>query len=165
VIHLALDHTFHCDVDEFWRRFFDDALNDQIFLEDLQFPVYRVLECRDEGARLVRRLEVTPRVDMALVGGLVADQLRYREDGVFDKAERTYRFTTRPPDGSDRLINEGTIRAVASADGCRRLAEMTLRSHVRGFAAAIEKVAARATSDGFDAIAKAANRRIAGSRR
>jgi len=157
MIVLDVEHSFPCDVDTFWRNFFDDELNRAIFINALAFPQYFVSDNNDNGEAIQRRIEVTPRVNVALARGLVAEQPKYVEIGIFDRKTKIYRFQTAPADGSNRLSTQGHIvTAPEGGQGCRRVVQLTIKSPLFGLGPLIERIAARAASESLEAVAQTA---------
>ena len=96
---VSLRTEIDCSEDVFWNKcILDEEFNRRLFLDLLKFNGYRLLESRDDGQKLVKRQEVEPTVN-GLPGPLkklLGDKLSYVEEGVFDRATRTYRFKVQP---------------------------------------------------------------------
>ena len=55
-----LSHLYDCSEEKFWELFFDDAFNQRLFREGLQFPVYEQLSYEETETTIRRLTHVVP---------------------------------------------------------------------------------------------------------
>ena len=158
-----LTHQIECDVETFWRDFVDDAFNRELFLSELGYPAYRVLERKDDGRRVWRRIELTPLLHLpAAVTKIVGNKLSFIEVGEYDG--EVYRFSFGPPPGfgADVAVSEGSIRTEPTAQGAtQRTIELSCEIRMFGMGRMLESAAIKAARDAYDAHAQALNRSLA----
>ena len=73
----TVTHEIHCNVETFWKLFFDKAFNEKLYLEGLGFPAYKTLEQNETETRITRRVEPCgvfppPRAAQTSAGSAVA---------------------------------------------------------------------------------------------
>jgi hypothetical protein len=164
VARIQLTHLFHCDEVVFWRDFADDEFNRELFLSEMGYPVYNVLERRSDGPRLWRRLEITPKVDLpAGVAKIVGSALTFLEEGEYDG--EVYRFTFLSPPGSfaaDLATSTGVIRTEPGAGGTtKRTIDVTCEIRMFGVGRMLESAAVKIAQDTYSAQAVAWNALLA----
>ncbi len=90
---LSVSHEIHCSADRFWTTFFDPDFNEQMFVQELGFRDYCVLEqkesengieCRSTG--VIESHLATP------LRTLTGQEMRYVQQGCFDRSSRCYRW-------------------------------------------------------------------------
>ena len=154
---LQIAHEFQCTPETFWQKLFLDAeFNSWLYLEKLRFPEYRVLEEKEQGGNLVRRVSVKPPQNApAVVQKLVGDGFSYVEAGTFDRAKQTYRFHVEPSAMGDKIRTEGEMRCLPLGDArCRRTLDMTIAVKVFGVGGIVEGFIAKSTQDSYEQAAK-----------
>jgi Protein of unknown function (DUF2505) len=158
----TLTHTINCSVDKFWTYFFDKDFNNTLFLEQLGFPEYEVLE-QTEGEAVKRRVRGRPKMTMPKpVAKLLGDSFGYEEDGHCDTGSQTWIWKMKPNTLADKLNNHGTVKVEAAGDGkCRRIAEIFCEAKVFGVGGLIEKTTEDQMRDGWDKSAAYMNEWIA----
>ena len=94
---ITLRHEIETDEDTFWSKIvFDEGFN-KLYIDELEFPQWKLLEMKDDDARsrvaslVEHRHQRPPRPDQEGVGG---DKLAYTEEGTFDKKSKRYVFKT-----------------------------------------------------------------------
>lgn len=140
---IRVEHTFNCNVETFWDRiFFDPDYNRRLFLEVLKFPEWKVTRNEDTGERIERSCEATPRLG-DLPGPLkkvVGEGVRYREEGVFDKAAKRYRMRVVPNKLSDKLGIDCELWLEPRADGrSNRIFTCRVEARIFGIGSLLEK--------------------------
>ena len=145
-------HDIDCDVDRFWKLFFDREMSTKLF-QHLEFPKWEILEQRDDDKEIVRITKATPKLDVpGPVRKVLGDGFGYTEEGWFDKASRTFRFVIKPSALEGKLKNEGTVRCEPSGkDGqkCTRIVDVTVAAKVFGIGGMIESMTEKSTRDGW----------------
>jgi hypothetical protein len=149
-------HTIDCDVDTFWKVFFDPEFNKELYLKALGFTKYDVLEQTDTG----RRVRGTPKVNMPKpVMALIGEGFSYVEEGRFDKAGSAYRWKMTPSTMADKFKNEGSIRVEPAGEGkCTRIDEATIEAKVFGIGGMIESSTETEVASSWDKTCSFMNR-------
>ncbi|MFO0546964.1 MAG: DUF2505 family protein [Polyangiaceae bacterium] len=129
-------YEFACDVETFWKHFFDDTYQLAFFKEGLGFPEAKILEKTETK----RRMRVVPKLTMpAPVAKLVGDSFAYEEEGTFDKGRNEYTWRMIPSTMKDKLFSSGSVRAEAAGEGrMRRINTMQMEAKVFGLGGLIE---------------------------
>jgi hypothetical protein len=140
---IRVEHTFNCSIDTFWDRiFFDSEYNRRLFLEVLKFPEWKETRCEDKGDRIERTCEAMPRLG-DLPGPLkkiVGEGVKYREEGIFDKATRRYRMRVIPNKMSDKLLIDCELVVEAKSDTkCNRVFTCRAEAKIFGVGSLLEK--------------------------
>lgn len=92
-------HEIDCDEDTYWWKIcFDEAFNKAMYVEDMKFPDWALLEQKQDDAKLTRKVRVEPETGNlpGPVRKVLGDRLKYTEDGTFDKKTRRYTFKVVP---------------------------------------------------------------------
>lgn len=149
----VVEHVIQCDEDTFWKLFFSRPLNARMYGEVFKFPVFEILDEREDERSIARRATGQPRVSALPepVGKLLGSNFQYVEDSVFDKASRTWRWTMRPNLLHDRLCNKGVLRL--EPDGPARVVrrvEVTVEAKIFGVGRLLEGVAEKELRAGWD---------------
>ena len=154
VTKIQLSHVIDCDVDEFWRDFADIDFNRELFLGEMRYPSYQVLEQRVEGQRLWRRLEITPRANLPdAVAKIVGPALSFLEEGEYDGD--VYRFKFLPPAGSVvSAVSSGVIRTERASGGAtKRMVDVSCEVRMFGLGRMLENAAVKIAQEAYGAQA------------
>jgi hypothetical protein len=150
----TITHELNCNVEMFWKTFFDGTFNHRMYLEGLQFPEFKILEQKETDSQITRRAAGKPKLNMpGPIMKLLGDSFRYTEEGTFDKATRVWRWKMTPSAMADKLKQEGVMRVEAAGDRCRRVAELTVECKVFGLGGLMESSAEKQLREGWDASA------------
>jgi hypothetical protein len=133
-----------CTPETFWRVFLDERYLRAIFLEELQFKDFSLLEATETS----RKIRAVPRLKLpAVIEKLVGDSFAYEEHGTLDRAKNEWTWKMVPPTNAEpgkkprkeMVSTRGTMRVEATADGkCRRTDEVQVEAHVFGVGGLIE---------------------------
>ncbi len=96
---ITLRHEIDTDEDTYWSKIvFDAPFNEKMYMGGLKFPMWKLLDSKDEEAKLWRRVQVDPPVGdvPAAVKKVIGDRLSYVEEGTFDKKTKRYSFKVTP---------------------------------------------------------------------
>ncbi len=160
---LSLSHEIHCSVDHFWKVFFDKDFNSTLYLKELGFPKFEVLEQREENGSIVyRKTRGTPRADApAVVRKLLGDGFGYDEEGHLDVGKQLWSFKLKMNTMADKLRTDGWVRCEAQgADRCRRLMGMEFEAKFFGVGGIVEAYSEGEMKKGWDTSAAYMNRWI-----
>ena len=159
----TLTHELDCDVDTFWKTFFDHDFNTKMFKEGLGFPSFEVVDQKDGEKEITRRSKVTPKMDVpGPVAKLLGASFTYTEDGTFDKASKVWRWKTMPSSMGDKVKSSGTVRVEPRGAGkCRRICDFDFEAKVFGLGGIIEGALEKNLRAGWDKSAEWMNRHFA----
>ena len=154
-----MTHEINCDVDTFWKVFFDKTFNEKQYREALGFPEFSVLEQNETYTQITRKASGMPKMNVpGPVQKLLGANFRYTEDGTFDKASRTWRWRMTPSVLADKMRQEGTMRVEPAGEGkVRRVAEMTVEAKIFGLGGLLESTAEKQLREGWDTSASFMN--------
>ena len=125
-----------CDVDTFWKMFFDEAYNRAFYMDELGFTKFEILSSSD-NARVIRAV---PKLDMPKpVMKLLGSSFGYEEHGTLDRDKNLWSWKMVPNTMADKLKTEGTIKIEAAGEGkCRRTDTCTLEAKIFGVGGLVE---------------------------
>jgi hypothetical protein len=148
--------TIDCDVDTFWKTFFDRDFNQKLYSEGLGFKRFEIVEMSDSG----RRVKGVPKVNApGPVAKLLGDSFGYEEAGTLDKASNTYRWKMTPNTMGDKLFTSGSVKIEPAGDGkVRRTSEATIEAKVFGLGGVLESTAEGEIRQSFEREAAFMNR-------
>lgn len=155
----TMTHEFDCDLDRFWKIFFDEAVTKATYAH-LGFPKWELVDTKDTDKEIVRKVKAVPKLDLpGPVAKVLGDGFGYSEEGRFDKEKKEYKFVITPTTLADKLKNEGKVRAEAIDGGKRtkRIVDVTIEAKVFGVGGMIEKATEKGTRDGWTEGAKFLN--------
>lgn len=157
---LSVSHEIHCSADRFWTTFFDPDFNEQLFVQELGFRDYCVLEqkesengieCRSTG--VIESHLATP------LRTLTGQEMRYVHQGCFDRSSRCYRWQSVPARMADRLRLEGSMRIEPIGTDCvRRIVEFNVEARIFGIGGLLESKVVKELSAECEVSAAAMNR-------
>lgn len=159
----TVTHEINCDVETFWKTFFDKDFNDKLFLQTLGFPEFKVIEQNDTTAKLTRKVTGQPKMDLpGPVAKLLGANFRFTEEGTWDKTSKVWTFKMIPSTLADKLRQEGTMRIESiGPTKVRRVAELFIEAKVFGVGGLIESTTEKQLRDGWDKSAVFMNRYLA----
>lgn len=136
----TMTHEIDVSVDTFWKIFFDNEFNETLFLKELHFPKWKLVDHKETEDTIVRHVEGVPKMDApGPVAKALGSSFGYSEEGTYDKKTRTFRFKMKTTTMTDKLRNEGTVRVEPLGDNrCRRVVEIVAEAKVFGIGGLIE---------------------------
>lgn len=151
----TVTHEINCNVETFWKTFFDKDFNEKLYKESLGFPAFSVLEQKETDTQITRRTSGTPKMSLpGPVQKLFGSNFSYVEEGTFDKATKVFQWKMIPSTLADKLRNEGTVRVEAIGDSkVRRIAELVVEAKVFAVGGLIESSGEKQLREGWDASA------------
>lgn len=159
----TVSHEINCDVDTFWKTFFDKTFNEKQYLEALGFPDFQILEQKETDGQITRRVAGTPKMNLpGPVAKILGPNFRYTEEGTFDKAGKTWRWKMIPSVLADKLRQEGTLRVEPVGEGrVRRVADLVIEAKIFGIGGLLESTAEKQLREGWDQSAVFMNKYLA----
>lgn len=123
---ISLRHEFETDEDTYWSKcVFDADFNKKLYLEALKFPVWQLLDFKDDDAKIWRRVQVEPPVTNVPgpVKKVIGDRLSYVEEGTFDKKTHRYAIKVTPSTMTDKMKIAGEMWTEKLGD--KKIARLT----------------------------------------
>jgi len=156
-------HEINCNVEAFWKLFFDKEFNEKLYKEGLGFPEFTVMDQRETETQITRKCGGTPKVNMpGPVMKLLGSGFRYTEEGTYDKKTGIWKWKMTPSTMADKLRQEGSLKLEPIGDGkVRRVAELINEAKVFGLGGLIESSAEKSLREGWDSSAVFMNKWIA----
>jgi hypothetical protein len=161
-VRYTIKHTIETDIDTFWNKvFFDPDFNRRLFVEQLGFTTYQVLEDRTEpsGVRH-RRVECVPKVELpAAARKVLGDNLGFVEVGRYDPAVRRYYVQVLTKTGGDKIKTTTEIWVEPLGDKrCERIVSVENTVKIFGIGTLIEGFIEQQTRDSYARAAEYTNR-------
>jgi hypothetical protein len=158
-----MDHAINCAPTRLWELYFDNDFNVEMYERGLGFPSCKILERRDDGKTLHRRMAMIPKLEMpAAVAKIVGDKVGFEEIGDWVRSEGVFRWRMLLAAFGDKVRVEGTMRVVERGAGhCRRLVDFEVEAKMFAVGKLIEGTAADNTIDGWNKSAKWINSYLA----
>ncbi|WP_437785144.1 DUF2505 domain-containing protein [Sorangium sp. So ce1097] len=162
----TVTNDINCNIDTFWKLFLDKTLNEELYRKELGFPEYTILEQFETETEIVRRSAGKPKMNLpGPVEKLLGSGFRYTEEGRLNKATKVWTFKLTPSTLTDKMRNEGVVRAEAIGDNkTRRVAEIIIEAKVFGVGGLIESSAEKELRQGWEQSAVFMNNWIAQGR-
>lgn len=136
-----------CTPEVFWRVYLDPAYVRALYLGELGYKAFDVLEVTDSS----RKLRVVPKLNMpAPIESLLGDSFAYEDHGTLDRARNVWTWRMVQPavldpkakPRRDVVTTRGTVRVEATGDRqCRRTDELVIESKIFGLGGLIESSA------------------------
>jgi hypothetical protein len=126
-----------CSAETFWKLFFDESYNRALYLEELQYKEYSVLEQSETS----RKLRIVPKVSLpAPLQKLVGDSFAYEEHGTLERERNQWSWRMVPR--KEIVATRGTVRIEPISDTqCRRHDEVIIEGKIFGLGGLIESTA------------------------
>ena len=162
----TVTHEINCNVETFWKTFFDKDFNEKLYLEALGFPEYKTLEQNETEKQITRRVHGQPKMNLpGPVAKLFGSNFSYDEEGSFDRATQIWRWKLKPSSMADKLRTEGVVRVEAIGDSkVRRVAEIEVEAKIFGVGGLIESTAEKQLREGWDSSAVYMNKHLAAAK-
>lgn len=159
----TVTHEINCNVENFWKLFFDKEFNDRMYREGLGFPRYETLKQDETPAHITRKISGQPKMNMpGPVAKLLGSNFAYTEEGTFDKATAQWRWKMTPSALADKMRNEGTLHIEPIGEHkIRRIAEIIIEAKIFAIGGMVESSAEKQMREGWDESAKFMNKHIA----
>lgn len=160
---LTATHVIDCDVETYWKVFFDAEYNKKLYLEGLSFKQFEILE----QSETKRRMRGVPKMNLpGPVAKLLGDSFGYEEQGSFEKDANTFRWKMLPNTMADKLSTSGFTRVEATSDGkTKRYNEASIEAKVFGVGGLLEGTAEKEVRDSWEKEAVFMNRWVAGQKK
>jgi hypothetical protein len=126
-----------CSAETFWKLFFDERYTRALFMEELGFKDFAVLEQTERS----RKLRLVPKVNMpAVIQKVIGDAFGYEEHGSFDRARNEWTWRMVPK--KEIVATRGRVRIEPVSDTeCVRNDEVIIEGKMFGVGGLIESTA------------------------
>jgi hypothetical protein len=159
----TVKHEINCNVETFWKTFFEKDFNDKLYLQHLGFPEFKVLDQKETETHITRKTSGKPKMNMpGPVAKILGDNFRYTEEGNFDKKSQTFQWKMIPSVMPDKIRTEGVVRIESIGDNkVRRIADLTVEAKIFGVGGLMESSAEKQLRQGWDDSAVFMNKYLA----
>jgi hypothetical protein len=133
-----------CAPEDYWKMLFDESYLRTLYLEELKFKGFTVLEMADP----TRKLRLEPKLNVpGVIEKLIGDRFAYEEHGTLDRAKNEWSWRMVQPSQldpkakpkKDVVSTRGTTRIEPAGDGkTRRTDTVHIEAKVFGIGGIIE---------------------------
>ncbi len=126
-----------CSVETFWKVFLDERYTRALYLDELGFSQFSVVEHTGDA----RKIRVVPKVNLpAVLQKLIAEGFAYEEHGTLDRARNEWTWRMVPQ--KEIVATRGRVRIEPAGEGqCRRHDEVVIEGKIFGVGGLIESTA------------------------
>lgn len=156
-------HEINCNAETFWRVFFDADFNRKLYLEQLGYPEFNVLEQNETDSTTTRKVSVKPKTSWpGPVAKLFGPDYRYTQEGSFDKSRKVLTWRRISSVQADKIIIGGILRIESVGDTkVRCISENTVEAKIFGVGGLLESTFEKQMREDADASAAFFNRYLA----
>jgi hypothetical protein len=138
-MHFHFSHDFDIDPAGYWEIFLSEEYTKDLHAQ-LKMKEFVVLERREEGNRLHRKLKVTPNTAIPSVLQAVIKDTGYTEHDTFDRDKSAMEIRIEPAMLKNKFDFRGTYSVHPAGEGrCRRVFEGDVKVSVMILGGQIEK--------------------------
>jgi hypothetical protein len=152
-----IEHTFDCSEETLWQTlFFDEEFTRRLYKDTLRFPVWRLIEQKDSGDTMTRKVEVQPLVENVPgpIKKVLGDRFGYIEEGTFDRKKHHYRFRVIPSSMPDKTTIAGAMYSERLGDNkVKRIVDFDIEVRVMMIGKMIEQKSIEDTRASYDKMA------------
>jgi Protein of unknown function (DUF2505) len=132
-----------CSAESFWKTFLDERYTRSLFLDELQFSDFAVLELTDHS----RKIRLQPKLP-GVLQKLAGDSFAYEEHGTLDRARNEWTWRMIPKKAI--VATHGSVRIEPTPDGnCRRHDQVVIEGKLFGVGGLIESSAEKEVRSSF----------------
>lgn len=159
----TVTHEINCNAETFWKTFFDKTFNEKLYLDELKFPSFKIVDQTDTETKITRKVQGAPKMDVpGPVAKVLGSNFSYTEEGTFDKATKTWRWSLTTSAMPDKIKQNGTMTIQAVGDNkIRRTAEIFIEAKVFMVGSLIESSGEKQLREGWDKSAVFMNKYLA----
>lgn len=165
MVRLRFEHVLTCTPDRFWAGFLRPETISGFYTRGIGFTRFDILRLENDASSIRRAAAChLPVVLSRALQPLFQRGFSFIEDGVFERASRTWRYTWTPATLPSRINIDGWIRAepiVGESGSCRRLAEIDVEAKIPVLGSLIERTAERLLRTSWDLSATILNEWLA----
>ncbi|MCA9493192.1 MAG: DUF2505 domain-containing protein [Myxococcales bacterium] len=158
---LLVRHGLPCSPEKYWKMYWDDDFDAMLRKES---AVEReLLEERDDGDVLVRRVRITPDRELPtpVAKLLGAPKLVYEQENRWDRKNAVLHWKVLPTILPGKLDCRGTFRIQPTATGCEQVVDGEIKVNVMLVGGQIEKAVVAEIEKSYDRMAAASKEWLA----
>jgi hypothetical protein len=157
----TIAHRFNCDPERFWKIFFDDQYQQEMY-DEIGIKERAVLKFEEDEREIRRQVRVVPQRELpSVMKSLVKGDFGYVEHSVYHKGQNVMDVRIEPTMMKDRFTMGGTYRVVPEGDQrIRREFVGHIKVSVPLLGSQIEKLVVADVQKSYDAAARVTNRWI-----
>ncbi|MBT3220234.1 MAG: DUF2505 domain-containing protein [Proteobacteria bacterium] len=151
---ISATHELPCSPERFWEIYHSEELREaQTKVQRLR--EYTLVKSDDHDDRTVHVYRIHPDRDMpsAVRRVIPSATAAFIEERIFYKKDRYIQWNVTPLALPDRAQCTGTLKVTATATGCRRIIDGSIKISVFGVGGLIERAVGKNVQDGFDCSA------------
>ena len=154
-------HTLPCTPDRLWRIYWDPAFEER--LRQGSTMQREILEHREEGDLIVRRVRNTPQKELPAAAAAIvgAKKLVYEQETRFDRKRGVVDWQVVPSVLPGKLDAKGQLRVEPAPEGCAMVIDGHIDVKVRFVGGQIEKAVVAEVERSYDRLAAEIRRWIA----
>lgn len=133
-----------CTPEEFWTVFLDESFSNALYLEELEYKAFTVIESTETS----RKLLILPKMNLpAVVDKLIGESFTFEDHGTLDRVKNEWtwqmvqptKLNSRRKPRKDVVKMQGTIGIEAEGDRhCRRTDNFSVEARIFGIGGRIE---------------------------
>lgn len=156
-------HEINCDSDTFWKMFLDQEFNELLYLKNLNYPEFKLIDSSETDKELLERWGALPNWMLpGPVAKLLGSAFRYLLEYRLDKASKVCSFKLIPSTLADKLRLEGTSRVESVGDTkIHQIREVTIEAKMFGVGTLMESSLEKQLRGEYDQTALLMNQRLA----
>jgi hypothetical protein len=160
-VKLNARHTIACTPERLWEIYWDPAFEDR--LRQGSTVQRDVLEHRDEGEVVYRRVRITPQRELPAAAAAIVGtkKLVYEQETRFEKSRGVVHWQVVPSFLPDKLEAKGHLRVEPAPGGCAIVIDGNIDVKVRFVGGQIEKAVVAEVEKSYDRLAAEIRRWIA----
>lgn len=145
---VTASHVFSCDIDTFWKTFFDDEYNRALYMDELKFKSFAVLEKTPTS----RKMRITPKMSLpGPVEKLLGESFAYEDHGILDRDKNEFAWKMIPSTMKDKLFTKGTVKLEPAGEGkVKRTDSVSIEAKVFAVGGLIEQTTEKEIRAGWD---------------
>lgn len=152
-MNFTFSHDFDIDPEGFWKMFFSESYETELFRR-LKMRTFNVLERREEGSSLWRKVKLEPDGDVPSWASSVVRDTGYTEHDHLHRDRSVMDVTIEPAMMKERFHMSGIFKVTPLGPGrCRREFSGELRISVPLLGGKIEKFMVDKMREGYDTAA------------
>ncbi len=152
-MNFTFSHDFDIDPESFWKMFFSEAYEAELFRR-LKMRTFTVLERREEGNSLWRKVKLEPEGDVPAWASSVVRDTGYTEHDHLHRDRSVMDVTIEPAMMKERFHLTGIFKVTPLGPGrCRREFSGEIRISVPLLGGKIEKFMVDKMREGYDTAA------------
>ncbi|WP_058042014.1 DUF2505 family protein [Streptomyces roseifaciens] len=159
-------HDLRGAAPEAWALLLDDAFMEEVYLQDLGYPEWKVTQRTEGPEQTTRKVMMEPRRELPVpVAKVLGAGYRDAEESTFSTPTRTWSWKRVPSTLADKLRQGGTVRVEeAGADLSKLVMSTEIEAKVFGVGGLIESTFEKVYREEAERIAASLSKRLAAAK-